>query len=243
VVKRKSQGQKNRDHFTKIAIIKYLADKDAEGSVRQYLKNNYNIREARGVRKHIFDLRYKLGFLDVDIKLKKDFETYRKILDYLTNHKNSFYWDISDFTHKTKYGIEHLNDKLIDWWADKMYDKFCNEYNTPKSKINTEKKLEFLVTGINLEQLLRMVKMSPHLFTYMMHVDDIKFHSSNMVRDDMIRSALYDIATQNPLVDSVLFNSHVGLPKHTRMKKYHGGIELELKYQIFPKMENEIANS
>lgn len=243
MVKRKSRGQKNRNNYTKIIILKYLADKDAEGSVRYYLKKHHNINESRGVRKHQSDLQRKFGFLDETGKLKEDFETYRKILDYLTENKNCFDWNISDFTHNTKYGLEHLNNNLIDWWADKMYCKYCDEYKITKIKITTKQKLLLVVTGINSEQLLHAVRMSPRLFTYMIHIDDDKFHSSNSVRDSIIHSVLYDISTHSSFIDPILFNAYVDLPKYTKMKKYHNGLELELKYQIFPKQAVKVANS
>lgn len=242
-------GKKLRTNEVKIEILKYLADDHSDFDLRSHLTAKFGIQEKRGIRLHLSDLRHVKKFLN-ELKIKNDFGTYKKIITFLQDNQKNIDWDISEFTHKTKYGLEHITNELIDWWAIQAYNKYCETWNIVKGSIKPDNALNIVLGGTTRDQLLRMLTMSPSVFWYIFNVGELRFKSEDgkypiETRNKILEYFMRDILSENSdLLNPILYNAHIGLVSK-KMKEYRNGLRVELAYEVFPKikLKKEMKNA
>ncbi len=92
----RKRGAKLPTNFIKIAILLFTADaKKSSTEIREQLKQVHNVKEPRGIRKHLAHL-YDKEFLDKTVEIgigsyytwKKSFSSFKKIVNFLTENSD-----------------------------------------------------------------------------------------------------------------------------------------------------------
>lgn len=253
--KGRGTGNKLRNNEVKLSIIRFLEDGKHSGvEIQHHLANMFGITQKRGVRKHLSELYNSMKFLerkedgmDAMWRLKDDLSSYLAITKFVIENQQNVNWNVSKFTNDSKYGLRHINPKLIDWWIRKAHEKYCKCFNIVSSKTKTEQQMyDTLIYGIKKEQLVQMMQISPSVLQYIINVENIKSKDITDCHDRLIQLILRDVLDSNyPVVNAVKFASDIKTITN-RNKKNIDGLQLDLSYEIYPKLEsedNKIANS
>lgn len=203
----RGRGNKLKTNQVKIEILKYLADDHEELDLIGHLTKQFGISEKRGMRRHLFELRNDLKFLD-EFKIKNDFETFRNIILFLDENKENFSWSIRDFIVNTRYGLEHVSDDLIDWLLKSgMAKRWYKEWNIPQPSKKDLLKSEGFVFGMEREKLLLAMKISPKVLVIVLKIGQTnylgkrKYHHS--LEDQIFEILLNETINENATNDRI----------------------------------------
>lgn len=245
-----TKGQKYRTNEVKLEILYFLANGKFTGAdIRGRLAEVFRINEPRGIRKHLSEL-YKWKFVDREDKLgnttiwwlKDDFDTFRKIILFIKENGEKLDYDVSDFTHNTKYSKSHLNEDLIKWIISsgivtKWYKTFGDRPPKKRDFDNTYN----LIFGISKKQLLSAIRISPQILLFLLEPKKLRFIKNNAYNE--FRHQIFGLLLKDAIIDrsdkiyTILYDIDM---KSVSYRNYPNGLKLSCTYEFFPEDPSKI---
>lgn len=240
----RGRGKKHKNRKVKIEIIKFLAnDNRSVADLYDHLKQEFTLKDTRGIRKHLSDLR-SMKFIDGS-KLLDDINTFRNIVLYLQKYQDSYDWNISEFTHNTKYGLSHINDDLVKWiMGNGIVKKWYKTFRSKQPEKRDLNRTYDFILGIPRDQLLLATRISSRVLLFLLNIDKIEFiekksHAYYSFRDQIFELLLQDALDHtSKLIKRYLENINI-----EKMTLQIEGLKLDLTYSIFPNPKLEIKNA